>query len=243
VHVLGLATGAFRRTVTLPLELNGAMTYLPPPLDLLAFADNRNDRLVTFERVDPGSGNLMQAYSPTVPVGQFVVTRDGVPLGIQLVGLAYDAVAERLWCTDALAGRLFQLDLSAGNEGQSLTGSESYSSLFFDLDPDMAPDPLPVLPSAVAFDGTDLYLIHAVDPVDARVRRLSRADVDPAGLGVDTVIDAFGTLLPENAPSIADGNIFLRFRILIDGEKDVGATMFRKVRVDSIVLTYENEPF
>jgi hypothetical protein len=40
-----------------------------------------------------------------------------------------------------------------------------------------------------------------------------------------------------------DGHLYLRFRILIDGAKDAGATMFRKVRIDTIELTYENEPF
>jgi hypothetical protein len=243
VHVIGLAAGEFRRTIFLPIQLDGAMTYLPPPLDLLVFADNRGERLVTFHRVDPATMTLTQDYSPTTPVTQFAVRRDGIPQDIQIVGLAWSAATSRLWCTDALANRLFQVDLSAGNEGQSQTGSESFSTLLFDVDGGAAPDPVPVIPSAVAFDGTDLFLVHAVDPVDGRVRRLARSAVDPGGVGADTVLANFGTLLPQAPFSMQDGHLYLRFRILIDGAKDAGATMFRKVRIDTIELTYENEPF
>jgi hypothetical protein len=243
VHVLDLATGQFRRTIVLPIQLDGAMTYLPPPLDLLLLADNRADRLVTFERLDPDTLSLTQDYAPLVPVSQFEISRDGVMQDLQLVGMAYDASSERLWCTDALANRVFQADLSAGNEGLSQTGSESFSTLLFDLDPGAAPEPVPIIPSAVAFDGTDLFLVHAVDPTDGRVRRLARTDVDAAGVGADTVLADFGTLLPEAPFSMDDGRIFLRFRIRLDGSKDAGATSFRKVRIDTIELTYDNEPF
>jgi hypothetical protein len=243
VHVLGLAAGEFRRTIKLPIQLDGAMTYLPPPLDLLVFADNRADRLVTFKRVNPATMSLTQDYSPATPVSQFNVFRDGVLQDLQLVGLAWDAATSRLWCTDALTTRLFQVNMSAGNEGLSQTGSESFSALRFDAVPGSPPDPVPVIPSAVAFNGTDLFLIHAVDPTDGRVRRLARTAVDPGGVGAVTDLAHFGTLLPQAASSMEDGHLFLRFRIVIDGAKDVGATTFRKVRIDAVDVTYDNEPF
>ena len=46
VHVLDLDTGDFKRTITLPLDLQGAMTYDATD-DLLLFADNAADRIVS----------------------------------------------------------------------------------------------------------------------------------------------------------------------------------------------------
>ncbi|HZM01217.1 MAG TPA: hypothetical protein VFD43_13300, partial [Planctomycetota bacterium] len=247
VHVLALATGAFRRTIQLPAAVTGAMTYLPD-LDRLVVADNRNDQLLLFSPREPG-GSLTLDYAPSAAEAQYRLLRDVDFIDAEIVGLAYDEAGQRLWCSDARAGRLFQVSLAAGSEGLSSTGSESFSPLSYDAAG--APPPVPVVPSGVAFDGGRVYLAHAVDrrlkagldDSGPRVQDLLRSAVDPAGTGVTTVLAGFGVLLPEGPASIADGDMFLRFKLLIDGEAFAGSTQFRDVSVDSVGFALENQAF
>ena len=234
VHVIDLATAAFKRTITLPLDLQGAMTYLPAPLDLLVFADDTSDRLVTFAPRDAAAA-LPQTtdYAPLLPVSQFIVSRDGVPFDIQLVGMAWDNAAQKLWCSDSNQGLLFEVNFASGFEGTSVTGSERLSKLTSGGDG--------VLPSGIAFKPGSLYLVHATDVADTRIQALPPASVSLTG--ADLALSTFGVLLPEGARSIADGDVFLRFRISIDGLHDVDGVSFRNVRIDAIDLTYANEAF
>ena len=240
VHVVALATGAFRRTIQLPVVVTGALTYLPPPVDRLVVADNRNDQLLVFRPREPG-GSLTLDYAPTAPEAQYDLRRDAEFLDGEIVGLSYDPSSQTLWCTDARAGRLFQVSLAPGTEGVSLPVHCAFSTLLFD-EPGAAP-PVPVVPSALGFDGNSLYLVHAVDRDDARVRLLTQGDVDPGGSGADTVISGFGQLLPQAPESIADGDLFLRFKLLIDGEAASGSTFFGNVTVDHVRFVLENQAF
>jgi hypothetical protein len=129
--------------------------------------------------------------------------------------------------------------MAPGSQGLSSTGVEAFSPLLLD-----APTtPEPVVPSAVAFDGDVLYLVHAVDRDDARARALAPREVDPSGTGASTLLPDFGELLPEGPASICDGDMFLRFRLLIDGETVGGSTQFRDVSVDSVTFVVENQAF
>jgi hypothetical protein len=181
--------------------------------------------------------------------------RDADFLDAEIVGLACDTISQRVWCTDARAGRLFTVSLAPGNEGVSTTGADSYSALLFD-EAAGGPPAVGVVPSGVAFDGGSLYLVHAVDRdtdssddnVGPKVRRLSPAVVDPSGNGTATVLDSFGVTLlgpslPEGPASITDGDMFLRFKLLIDGEKLVGSTQFSNVSVDNVGFIVENQAF
>jgi len=233
VHVLDLATGLFKRTITLPLDLQGAMTWDATD-ELLLFADNMADRVVGFEASDATASDPAGTdYAPVVPVEQFELRRDGVPLDIHLVGLAHDAAGDSLWCTDGMAGTLFQVSLAPGLEGESDSGSEGFSPL--------VASGKAVVPSAVAFDGASLYLVHATDPADARVGAVARSAVSL--VGADLVLSGFGTLLPEKPLSIADGDPFLRFRLLIDGVHEADGITFGQVRVNDIEFVCENKPF
>ena len=240
VHVIALATGVFRRTIQLPVVVTGALTYLPPPVDRLVVADNRNDQLLVFRPRDPG-GSLTLDYAPTGPEAQYDLRRDTDLLDGEIVGLAWDASNETLWCTDARAGRLFQVSLAAGTEGVSIPVHCAFSTLVFD-EPGPAP-PVSVVPSALGFDGNSLFAVHAVDRDDARVLRLTQGDVDPGGTGADTVLSGFGTLLPEAPTSITDGDLFLRFKLLVDGEAVSGSTVFGNVTVDHVRFVIENQDF
>jgi hypothetical protein len=240
VHVIALDTGAFRRTIQLPVVVTGALTYLPPPVDRLVVADNRNDQLLVFRPRDPG-GSLTLDYAPTAPEAQYDLRRDTEFLDGEIVGMAWDSSSETLWCTDARAGRLFQVSLAAGTEGVSIPVHCAFSTLVFD-EPGPAL-PLSVVPSALGFDGNSLFLVHAVDRDDARVLQLTQGDVDPGGTGEDTVLSGFGTLLPEAPTSIADGDLFLRFKLLVDGEALSGSTFFSNVTVDHVRFVIENQDF
>ena len=90
-----------------------------------------------------------------------------------------------------------------------------------------------VVPSALALNGTTLYMIHATDPADARVGDIATAAVSL--VGADLVLADFGVLLPEIPRSIADGDPFLRFRVLIDGVHEADGTSFSQVRAEQIV--------
>ena len=239
VHVVSLATGLFRRTIQLPAVITGAMTYLPD-IDRLVVADNQGDQLLTFRPRDPG-GSLTLDYAPGGPEAQFPLRRDADFLDAEIVGMAYDPANQTLWCTDARAGRLFQVSMASGSEGVSVSVLCAFSALTHD-----APGPAPevsVVPSAVGFDGNSLFLVHAVDRGDSRVRQLTQGDVDPGGTGAGTVLTFFGVLLPEGPSSIADGDMFLRFRLLIDGEASSGSTQFSDVSVDRVAFVLENQAF
>jgi hypothetical protein len=224
----------FKRTITLPLDLQGAMTYLPAPDDVLMFADNVGDRLVSFTPRDTAAAQPQTTdYAPLLPEAQFPVSLDGVPLDLELVGLAHDAASQAVWCTDALQGVLFQVSLAPGFEGTSVTGSERYSALTSAGDG--------VVPSALAFRSGELFLVHATDPADSRVQSVLPTAVSLTG--ADLVITDFGELLPEAPFSIADGDIFLRFRLTIDGVHDADGVSFRSVRIDSLDISFQNTPF
>jgi hypothetical protein len=239
VHVVSLATGLFRRTIQLPVIATGAMTYLPD-IDRLVVADNQNDQLLIFRPRDPG-GSLTLDYAPGAPEAQYPLRRDADFLDAELVGLAYDAVNQTLWCTDARAGRLFQVSMASGSQGVSVSVLCAFSTLTHDPPGPAAEEG--VVPSAVGFDGNSLFLTHAVDRGDSRVRQLTQGDVDPGGTGAGTVLSFFGVLLPEGPASIADGDLFLRFRLLIDGEAFAGSTQFSDVSVDRVGFVLENQAF
>ena len=157
-------------------------------------------------------------------------------LDIEIVGLAYDSASQVLWCTDALSSRLFQISMAPGFEGESATGLEKFSPLV-----DAALQP--VVPSGLAFDGTNLSFVHATNPVDSRIRSIDPANVDPLLVGASLSLVTFGVLLPETPLGIHDGRIFVRFRLRIDGVHDAGLTEFRKVRIDDVNLIYSNSSF
>lgn len=238
IHVIGLTTGAFHRTITLPIELDGAMVY-DPGNDQLVIADNRNDRFVTFKpRDDLAADPQTEDYAPVAQESTFKVVRDGTTLDMEIVGLAFDAsvpASPRLWCTDAMLGQIYQISLVPGFEGISTSGpgNERFSALMEGTDK--------VVPSAVAFDGTSLYLLHATDSADSRIGEIDPTDVSETG--ADLVLGGFGTLVPEPPRSFADGDQFLRFLLIIDGIHDAGLTSFRRVRVDTLTVDYENKAF
>lgn len=234
VHVIDANTAEFKRTITLPRDLQGAMTYLPDPLDLLIFADNANDRLVTFLPRNSAAPNPATTdYSPLVPVSQFDVSRDGVLVDMELVGMAYDEISQRLWCSDSIAGSVFELNFAAGFEGTSLIGSERFSALTFGGDG--------ALPSAIAFRSGSLFLVHATDPLDSRIQSLPPTSVSL--IGEDLALTAFGVVLPESPRAIGAGDVFIRFRASIDGAHDADGVSFRTVRIDSIDMRYVNDSF
>jgi hypothetical protein len=233
VHVLDVDTGGFKRTITLPLDLQGAMTY-DATTNLLLLADNGADRIVSFEPRDASApAPATTDYQPLEPVTQFKLSRDGETLDIHLVGLAHDAVGASLWCTDGMTGTLFQVSLAAGFEGESLSGAQRFSPLTFGGDG--------VVPSAVAFDGSQLFLLHATDPAETLVQALATSSVSLTG--ADLVLTGFGTEMPEAAPSIADGDPFLRFRLSLDGVHEADGVSFRKVRADLVEFQLENKSF
>ncbi len=233
VHVIDLATAAFLRTITLPTDLAGAMTY-DPGLDVLVFARNDRATLVTFAPRDAAAATPATAdYEPVVPVAEYAITRDGAPLETEITGLALDASGPSLWCLDAMAGTVFQVSWSPGSEGSSVTGLQRFSRL--------TAGGLGVVPSSLAFDGSSLFLLHATDAADARLAALAPSAVSLGGAPLP--LATFGTLLPEGARALADGASFLRFRIVIDGVHDDGVTQFGTVRIDGIDLRYENRSF
>ncbi len=234
VHVLDLTTGDYLRRIQLPLDLQGPMAY-DPAGDLLVLADNLGERVATFEprdalATDPGTTD----WAPLAPLDQFPLSRDGVTLPLHLVGLALDSAGSTLWCADGMAGTLFQVSYAPGSQGESLTGVHGFSQL--------TSGGAGVVPSAVAYDGSSLFLVHATDPADSRVQAIDPASVSLAG--ADLALAAFGTTLPEPVRSIADGDKFLRFRLVLDGTYDASdGTAFRGVRVESIEFVYENKAF
>jgi hypothetical protein len=238
VHVIGLTTGVYHRTLTLPLDVGGAMVY-DPDNDLLVFADNRNNRFVTFApRDDLALDPMTEDFAPLNFESTFTVVRDGTTLEFEIVGLAYDGTVPsnpRLWCTDSMRGQLYQISLEPGFEGTSMSGGggERFSSLKNGADT--------VIPSAVAFDGASLALLHATDPTDSRLGAIDPADVSETE--ADLVLAGFGTLVPEPPRSYADADQFLRFLLIIDGGHDAGPVSFRNVRVDTLTVDYENKSF
>jgi hypothetical protein len=135
---------------------------------------------------------------------------------------------------DAFAGSVIQIDMSPGNEGTSVSGVHAFAPL-----QDGAGDR--VLPSSIALDGTSLFLIHAVDPLDCRIQA-----IDPGTIslfGAPLTLTSFGTLLPAGARSAVDGELFLRFRVQLTGQPESEPTPFDQVRVNDVQLTYENKPF
>src|SRR5262249_41377082 len=187
-HVIDPAPGVSLRTITLPLALQGAMSY-DPTTDLLLFADDGGNRIVSFHPRDPNAGGAAATtdYAPTAPVSQFQCSRDGVTLATHLVGLAVDAGTNSLWCSDAQSRTLFRVSLASATKGQSTTGLDGFSVL--------SSGGQGAIPSGFAFDGSKLYLIHATDPADSRVQSLLPSAISVTGAGLD--LPSFGTLLPE----------------------------------------------
>jgi len=157
---------------------------------------------------------------------------------IELTGLAYDAASETLWAVDAPAGTVTQFDWTAGNEGDSTSGVHARARLTSGGEG--------VVLSSLAYDGSLLWLVRAVDSDVTTTFSL-----DPATLptdGSDVALGSFGTALPEVAPAIADGKVFLRFRVTLDATfvdeaHPGGPEPFAGLVMDGITIRLENAPF
>jgi hypothetical protein len=232
VHVIDPDTGSFLRTITLPLDLQGAMTY-DPGSDQLLLADDSASRILGFLPRDAAATTPATTdYAPTAPASQFQLERDGTSLDVHLVGLAVDTATPALWCSDAQSRTLFRVSLGA-NKGESLSGVDGFAPL--------TSGGLGAIPSGLAFDGINLYLVHATNPSDSRVQSLLPSAVSKFGAPLN--LASFGTKLPEEPRAIGDGDIFLRFRVIIDGVHEAAGTSFRTVRVDEVTFTYVNDAF
>ena len=231
VYVLERDTGALRRRIVLPFGLQGAVAYLPA--DRLVLADNIHDRLVIVPTIDPLAADPLTADVVVLEPELFVpVERSGEVLDIEFTGLAWDAAAGALWAVDALYGRLLQVDMTGGNEGQSVPAMHVSTRLEDNLGQG-------VVPSSIAFDGSSLFLVHATKASDTRAKILDLGDVTEPVLSLDD----FGTLLPEGSRSMLDSDTFLRFRFEFTGTPRNSPVVFDRVRVDQIIVSYENLPF
>ena len=252
VHVVDLDSGLPLRTITLPVILEGAMTYvadaLDPADDRLVFASNRTDFLATLRPSDPDAADPATSdYAPAAPEGVFPVSRDGLALDIEITGLTHDPASNTLWCVDALSGVLFQLDWAPGNQGTSdSTLGHPYVSL------QRAGGG--VVPSSLAYDGASLQLVVATDPDSTSLYTIAPGslDVTPgvfAGAPLDLPVLPAIPFLPEVARPIAAGRSYMRFRMTLDGlfddvlHESGTPVSFRKVAVDLVHLELRNAGF
>lgn len=239
MHVIDGTSGAFLRTITLPISPLGAIAY-DPTTELVLVADNANNQIVGFPTIDTTATTSFEATGFSA---QFDLRRDGVRLETEFTGMAVDAATNRLWAVDAITGLLIEFDLAVGLEGSSLSSTHVATVLRTATSG--------VVASGLAHTGTDLVLTHCVDPFDCRVFTL-----DPTTLpddGSETLLASFGTLLPQIAESILDGDQFIRFRIVLDGVKNAtdgafyvladGPIEFRSVRIEAISIELVNKAF
>ncbi len=231
IIVLDRTTLALRRRLMLPFGLQGAMAYMP--LDQLVIADNIRNRLVVIPTNDPGAVDPVNTdFVITEPLSVAPIDRDGEFLSVELVGLAYDAAGPSLWATDALTRRLIEMDAAPASLGESISSNHVLLELKDATDAGL-------VPSALGLNGSDLFLIHAVDPLVSEIVKFS---LSPLLGETELAITAFDAELPAQAKSMIDGDLFIRFRIELLGEPVIEGTEFRKVRIDRVILTYENKP-
>jgi len=239
VHVIDGTTGAFKRTITLPITPLGAVAYDPTD-ELLLVADNAKNQVLGFPTIETDD---LTDFAPSSFSLQFDLRRDGVRLETEFTGLAVDAASDTLWAADAVTGLLVEFDLADGVEGTSLTGTHGATVL--------ATATSGVVLSGLAFTGADLVLTHCVDPTDCRVFTIEPATVPTDGS--QTTVASFGSPLPQTAESVMDGDQFIRFRIVLDGVKNAtdgsiyvladGPIQFRSVRIEAITLEIANKAF
>ncbi len=233
VHVVDLDTGAFKRTITLPRILQGGISY-HPALDRLILVDNEQDQLVVVRTVDPTAAEpFLTSFIVLEAEAVYPIRRDGDFLDVEFTGLAYDAGSEALWALDPFDTELMQIDFAPGSEGISTAGVQARA--------ETVSNGARAVMSGLAFDGTELFLVHAVDPLDCRAIAIDPASVDLFGGDLD--LPSFGTLLPTGSRSVVDGDIFFRFRIELTGGDEDGPVVFERVRIDSVSVRYENKPF
>ncbi|MCB9897235.1 MAG: hypothetical protein H6825_04445 [Planctomycetes bacterium] len=242
VIVLDGDSAAYLRSIQLPAVLEGGMTVLSdgvdPEADRLLVAANREDLLVTFSVRDPDAITPETTdYQPATFLDAFGVTRDGDPLeDIELTGLSYDPATERVWCVDAPTGTVFEIDVSDGNEGTSTTGVHAFAKLLNGASGTVL--------SSIAYDGATVWVVRSVD-----VDQTTLIALDPADLMAgEYALPGLGAVLPETAKSIGDGDVFLRFRLAIDGTfvdetHPGGAVAFRHLAVDEVEFSLRNASF
>ncbi len=231
VHVMDLDNGLPLRTIELPSAIQGAMAF---DGENLLISDNASDRLVLFRTLaDPLLPDPTQDFAITTPEAVYGVIRDGLTMDIEFTGMAYDAVDQALWCVDAMQGLLLQVSLVPGFEGTSTQGSEPASRL-------VSGGEL-LVPSAVAFDGTTLYLVRATHSASAVVIEIDPDDVSL--MGSDLELADPGVAVPEVTPTLISGRQFVRFNLVIDGLHEADGISFRKVRIDDVTIHFENEAF
>lgn len=252
IHVVDLISGLPLRTLSLPQILEGGLAYVrdgvDPADDRLVIASNGTDTLVEFAPRDESAADPVTAdYAPLGPERVLFVSRDGIRIGLELTGLAHDAASDTLWCVDALAGVLFQVDWAPGFEGESDSAlGHPYVGL--------TQGGVSVLPSALAFDGTDLHLTVATDPDVTSMFSFSPGLLSVSAgefEGPPLVLPAVPTIpaLPERALPIAAGRMYLRFRLALDGLMDDplhasgGTASFRRVAVDEVAIRLRNAGF
>ena len=242
VIVLDGSSAAYLRSIQLPAVIEGGMTVLSDGVDAdadrLLLAANREDLLVTFRVRDPDAVSPSDTdYVAQTFLAAFGISRDGEALAdIELTGLSYDALTDRVWCVDAPTGTVFEIDVSAGNEGTSTSGTHAFARL--------TNGGQTTLLSSIAYDGSTVWVVHATD-VDAT----TLIGLDPADLMAgEYALPSLGSLLPETARSIGDGDVYVRFRLAIDGTftdelHPGGPVSFRDVSIDEVELTTRNTSF
>ncbi|GJM22308.1 MAG: hypothetical protein DHS20C15_22230 [Planctomycetota bacterium] len=239
VHVMS-RQGLFRRTIQLPYVIEGAMTYrtslMGPDDDQLAIVDNHTNQVLLFPARDldamtPGTTN----FSPDRADEIFSVTRDGDLVALSVTGMAHDPVADTLWLLDGPDGRLLEVSLVAGMEGESNTGVEIDTRFTFGGEP--------VMLSALALGDGELRITRSVDPLASTVFGVDVMDLN--SMGADLELPSLGTALPEISRSIADGDGFLRFRLAVDGTfvDPMSGVSFRDVVIDEVRVGARNQGF
>lgn len=243
VHVIDRTSGAFLRTVTLPVKLEGAMAYVERgQQEWLVIADNRQNLLVGFTaRSLSAAVPATTDFSPPTPTAVYSVVRDGVPLDIEFTGMAFVDIGSVMTAVDALAGTVISFDFSPGNEGISTTGAHALAHLTH--------LGVPVVPSAVAWDPDQVILNIAVatDPDVSKLWKVSPFLLPTDGGTMALSLNPQVPMLPETARPIAAGKIFVRFRFEVDGLFDdlghVPPATFRNVAIDEFSLDLRNAGF
>lgn len=241
IHLLERATGrvivldrsgTFLRIVTLPKAVSGAIAL--DDLGRLLVFDNQFDTFEIYEVVDAGAADpATESFEVDAPVSSLPVVRDGVPVDVEVIGLALAADGTTLWCADGLSSEVFVLTLAGDGSVSSTSGIEASGVLEFDGDG--------VIPSALAFDGTSLFVVNAADKDETTITSITAASV-PTG-GAPIVLPAFGPAAPVGGLAVGDGKQFVRFEITLESGASFGATTFDLLRIDEVRIVFENESF
>ena len=99
--------------------------------------------------------------------------------------------------------------------------------------------------SGLAFDGAALRFTRAVEATSSTEFSIDATDPGLSFVGGDFALADLGVELPEVARSIADGNTFLRFQLVLDGlfdDVDSG-TSFRELSIDEVEIVASNAAF